>query len=474
MFLSDEAKVLEPKGTSTFAQRLLLFLFALLTCCISLEYKYHKLFRHTAERISSTLDIPAGFEKKFILYPSDLLTLFLLGMALAMARHRLKDSALRRESLLACSLPFFALLSVAFSPLWNYPISYFHVWQYGTAAFLFIALSLVQEPKRVLRVILLTLAVVGTFQAAIAIAQYFTQESVGLRWLGEPTFSRSNLGISSQITVPSGNLWLFDRFWGRTELNPLVIRAMGTLCHANILGGFLMMTSLVTLSQFAYEKGRLFMGICFCLQFGGLVLTFSRSALFGFSIALTLWLLLSRASRREVLLLVIGSITIAGTLFHEQILNRGGLVNYNEMVKSSDAIRLESQKQAILLISKKPLLGVGHEQFMYRVAEFLPEGSDPGVIHLVHNMFLMLASETGLISLFCFLSLIGSVFWVGLKKRNEPYALPLTGILLGFLFIGMCDFYLFTFQTGRLMLFLIAGLIASHRPIQERYVEQTA
>jgi len=79
-----------------------------------------------------------------------------------------------------------------------------------------------------------------------------------------------------------------------------------------------------------------------------------------------------------------------------------------------------------------------------------------------HNMFLFLACETGLISLGALLSLIGMLLWRALRAPMTVEIATFTAILIGFLFIGCCDFYPILFQQGKLMFFLVAGLLASH------------
>jgi len=135
------------------------------------------------------------------------------------------------------------------------------------------------------------------------------------------------------------------------------------------------------------------------------------------------------------------------------------------MAKDSDSVRLTYQTIAFRMIEKKPLLGVGHQQFMMRTGEYLLPGQDPSkYVGAAHNIYLIWAAETGLVSLVCFLALWAFVAWNGWVARNNAHVSCLLGMLLGMLFIGCCDFYPLTFQSGRLMLFLTAGMLVFRQP----------
>jgi O-antigen ligase len=107
------------------------------------------------------------------------------------------------------------------------------------------------------------------------------------------------------------------------------------------------------------------------------------------------------------------------------------------------------------MIQKHPITGVGYQQFGMNSLSYLNQA--PG---MTHNIFLLIAAETGLISLLAFLGWIGLIFWAA--WRSAP--LPETGLLfaafIGFLFIGCCDFYPIFFQQGKLLFFGTAGLLA--------------
>lgn len=451
-------------------QKLTLVFFALIAIAISVEYKYHNVFRHISQRLLPANSIlPKWFDRKILFHPSDWIAPILLIVVLFAARGSLQR-LMNRGVGLSFALPLFAALSIAASTLAGYPVLYWHLWQLVTPIFLFAAAATLDESqrKKVLKVVFVTLALMGLFQSLVAITQYFGQESLGLRWLGEGAFHSYDRGASSMIAVPEGRLWVFDQWFRSAASSELVVRAAGTLPHANVLGGFLMMCCLITISLFVEAKKKGFWGAVILLQLTAIMLSFSRAALFGFTIGFGVWLFYQIRQKnrgwKPAILVVVSSLALIGCLFHEQIARRGGIVNYNKLAQDSDAERFSYQKIAFDMIKRHPLLGVGHQQFTYRIPEFLPpEKKSTFLPGATHNIYLLWASETGLLSLACYLTLIGYVAWIGLQATKEPAIPCLLGIFAGFLFIGCCDFYLLLFQAGKLMFFLVAGLIAAHR-----------
>jgi O-antigen ligase len=202
--------------------------------------------------------------------------------------------------------------------------------------------------------------------------------------------------------------------------------------------------------------------------------TYSRSAFFGLLIGTGLWILLRIFSKepfptRSILLLLIGSFSIVGFLFQEQIIQRGGMVNSNKFSEDSDNVRLSYQLLAFRMISDNPLTGVGYGQFNIHSPKYMAPNQNPAMNRsATHNIYLLLASETGLLSLFAYLSFIGLLLWKSIRSPQTPLISILTAIFFAFLFIGGCDFYLLLFQQGRIMFFLVTGLLASQFWLEKR------
>lgn len=424
---------------------------ALLAFAIPFEHKYDKLFRfYSLTLIPDGLSLSPRYDKKIYFYASDLiaLTLCLLGLSW----YRIPWQRFFGHPLWIVWLC--AALSIFLSPFSHYPVSYIRLLQLFTpiALFSFLAFAFKEEERSKLTGILFTaLVLAGLCQASIAIVQYFHQAPLGLRVIGE----------TSQIStfeVPNQSLSALDSFLGIQHASVRKMRAAGTLPHANVLGGFLFLSLLCT---YALSQRRSLYLWAIPLQVFALFLSFSRSALFAWILATALWLFWNR--RKSVGWVVAISFALSFALLHEQIIHRGGIVNYNGLAKNSDSIRVHHQNLSVQILRSAPLFGLGYGQFSERAADFFPPGTPSYVKETApHNIFLFLACETGLISLFAFLSFLAILGWAALRSFPTVEITTCKALLAGFLFIGLCDFYPILFQQGKLMLFLTLGLLATH------------
>jgi O-antigen ligase len=99
---------------------------------------------------------------------------------------------------------------------------------------------------------------------------------------------------------------------------------------------------------------------------------------------------------------------------------------------------------------QNPLLGVGVNNFYNNINLFK---DNVFLIQPVHNIFLLILSETGIIGLVGFLFILLKSFLSILKKQNKYLLFSLLAII----FLGMFDHYFLTLQQGQLMLAFIIG-----------------
>ena len=190
-----------------------------------------------------------------------------------------------------------------------------------------------------------------------------------------------------------------------------------------------------------------------------LFLTYSRSAVFGVALGTIVWFGWAFFHRtfhlyRSLAKIVALCFAICFCLLFDQYIQRGGIVNYNKTVQYSDQVRLDAQSTAIEMIKDYPLSGVGFQQFSSMGEKY---GHPIGT----HNIYLFLFSEMGLIAFLAFVVFIVIVLKNALKLSFSPQNASLISIFIAFLFIGGCDFYLITFQQGKLMFFISAALIVA-------------
>jgi len=117
------------------------------------------------------------------------------------------------------------------------------------------------------------------------------------------------------------------------------------------------------------------------------------------------------------------------------------------------------------MISSFPILGVGLSQFPVRLSNFI-DINNSWMIQPVHNIYLLIASEVGLLGLGIFLFFIICLIRNSLcKLKINPYSLfnfSYIICVLCFLIIGLFDHFLITIQSGQLIFWLILGLSAKN------------
>src|SRR3990167_7896478 len=129
--------------------------------------------------------------------------------------------------------------------------------------------------------------------------------------------------------------------------------------------------------------------------------------------------------------------------------------------------RIELTNQALYMIEQNPLFGVGSGAFTYY---FINEdvtsiNVSRSFLAPVHNFYLLIASETGLISLYLILIffILLSYFFLkrinSLEKLEKLLALGIFASILTFLFNGLATMTSFTDRTGFLLSLLIGLLV---------------
>lgn len=296
------------------------------------------------------------------------------------------------------------------------------------------------------------------YSSLLAVAQFFLQHSLGgfFWWLGERTFTINTLGISRiALNWSIGSIGLFD--FG------LKIRPYGTFPHPNVLGGFLAVTLplvIIQLSNYPIvklsNKKTLFSLTAIILGLVALILSFSRSAwvVGALGISIMYYVLRKKAHSNyfPIILYTVPLILIALLIFQ-------GISPTDESV----VVREQLNQAAIKLWQQSPIFGVGLGNFLVNLPEALPSRT-VYFLQPVHNIYLMVVAETGLVGLALFLLLIwksikGLVLSIMEKNKKKSlirntYSLPLLLIL----FLGLVDHYPLTLQQGQLLFVLLLSL----------------
>jgi len=314
------------------------------------------------------------------------------------------------------------------------------------------------------------------FQAVLAIGQFSVQRDFGLKIFGE-----SPLGINID-----GAAKIFAS-------GVKMIRAYGTFPHPNILAAFLIFAIFgfyllcLRKKDISFKKG-LFMFSGFFIVVFGLFLTFSRVAtiLFVFFSLLVFIILFFRKGfytdfrKKTLMLSAFFIVSVVVCLFFMQIEFYSRFVS--NVVDPGINLRFFYNFISISMIKESPFLGIGEGNFVWSLKNHQGTLRAAGIIYKiddqdsqvvahtvpswlyqpVHNIYLLIASENGIFAIILFLLFLAIILFpvIGIMKNNNPVFI-LYLLLFIFCAISLTDHFFWTLQQGRLMFWVLVGIIVS-------------
>ena len=313
----------------------------------------------------------------------------------------------------------------------------------------FVVVNCVRTQKQLGQVV--TLLILAGFVAALI--------GVVLNLLPEAWTIRL-LSVLGRVRYPTG--WGVLRF---IEDDPtLPRRATSTAVDPNVLGGMLIFVGALTASQLFARKPllrRIFVAPMLAVMALCLYMTYSRGSLLGLVAALLL-LGVARYRRLLLVILIVGMIALLIPQTQEYI------AHFQEGLRGEDRatrMRFGEYKDALILISRYPWLGVGFA------------GTPDIDIYIgVSNVYLLMAEQMGLVGLFVFLVIMAIFFaytgrgWWRMNKdiRLEAILLGLVAAMAGAMVGGIFDHYLFNlnFPHAVALFWLCLGLATAATTVE--------
>jgi O-antigen ligase len=243
------------------------------------------------------------------------------------------------------------------------------------------------------------------------LAQYLLGRPLGLYALGET--SAETTQILSLNSVEGERVWRVSAF----------------MWHPNIFGAFLgavlaMALALTLVRTFPF--GRVYFFFAFLLGIPALLATESRSGWLCFAVSCSIVLLLSIFHRRlqKKSLAAIPVLLVTGlcllTVFSGKITDR--LFHSKE---DATIGREAFQGDAKRMIAEKPIFGWGLNTYSFEVEPFMKftvQSFEGGVLPPVHNIYLLVLAETGVVGFAFHAIMFGMLFWHAygnLRVRND-------------------------------------------------------
>lgn len=296
-------------------------------------------------------------------------------------------------------------------------------------------------------------------QSLIAIAQFFKQQSLGLKYFGESPLSPSIDGVA-KIVVDGAK----------------IIRAYGLTPHPNILAAILIIAIFGLAWLFLQRNSKkdfYLFSISFAIILLALFFTFSRSVIIAGGAFFVAWLF-SLWRKKEFrqkaifvfLLLIIGYTSLVAYYWplYASRFSTDNLIN-----SQSANLRVYYNQVAIDSISSNPLLGVGQGNFVNNFSQDY-SSLESWVFQPVHNIYLLIASETGFIGLSLFSFFMFLIFRGVLKNKRLAMENCFLYIFCFILLIGLADHFWWDLQQGQILFWLMLGLLANEK--KEDYVEK--
>ncbi len=315
----------------------------------------------------------------------------------------------------------------------------------------------------------------GVFQSSLAIYQFLTQKIWASKWLGMAEQLSGNGGVS--VVESAGSRWL---------------RAYGSLPHPNVLAGFLAVCLIVLIVLIILsnkQKSGILLWLFLPILLAGLFFTFSKSGILAFLLGLVFIVIFEFLSQEQkpkfvlshvffVILVVFGFLAL---IYQDPLMTR--LQGETRLEQKSYNERTIYFDQAKDLLEENWLKGVGLGNYTLALYNQTKPKEPAWAYQPVHNVFILMATEIGVIGFLIFVLLIIEVFnklWhfkikeqlklINVFKlfkfstiyyfyqRRFYWFLGLSAIFFMLLIIMFFDHYIWTLYFGIILWWLMLGL----------------
>ncbi len=394
---------------------------------------------------------------------------WLLATKVLLDRFRLGRPVVWDFRFLAPALAICAAGVLSFTGSDHLTLGLFELFRLAKAALLMVVIANVVESEDDVKLVVVFLFI-GLIAQSIL---------VGLQWYKGGTLG---LGIFGE------NTYIMTQKYGASVYR----RASGTLLHPNMLANYLNFILFIAIGMLLVLRPGpffCFAGLTSVAGVAALLVSMSRGGWVAFvagSLVL-LVLLWAKFPQRRLMLLVLAVTSVVGlaaavilpTPIHERLFSYDYRAAY---------LRIPLAVIALKITALSPFTGVGLNSYPQVVRPFLVNAA-PDLLPpwyfldnlVVHNLFLLVAAETGLFGLAAFLWFMGAILFAGWRlARTEPVTwlnLVALGILAGVCAFLVAELFDNSYRVGSALIYqtyLFAGLLAAMERLRMEQREETA
>jgi putative inorganic carbon (HCO3(-)) transporter len=251
-------------------------------------------------------------------------------------------------------------------------------------------------------------------------------------------------------------------------------RPLGTIGHPNGYALYLAATLPVAFALLFTNVRRLYkvlLCVVLLIGFTGLILSLSRGGWLAFGAAVIMVLVFgSRRKHQNLHISILGVASIL-ILFLSLIYIQRELITdrlTSEQGQASALSRITMAKGAIAMVQDYSLLGVGANNYSLWMPKYDPfDFAKEGRVVIVHNIYLLVAAETGLLGLMAFLWFLASLFLQAYRliRQATSDVIWAVGVSAFAAFTalsvhGMVDYDMLANETVFRVLWLFAAIVA--------------
>lgn len=246
-------------------------------------------------------------------------------------------------------------------------------------------------------------------------------------------------------------------------LSTKVARVEGFTHSPNRLADIFLMFIILNISILLFEKKvkwKLLGLISTLLGVGGIIVTYSRGGWLSLLAAIFIVALLR--SKKVVLIFMI-ILLIIPLFMPDAVMNR--FKSITDLNESSNRGRILIWKAGINMVKDHPILGVGWHNVKHIYKDYKLHSHDTIYVQL-HNVYLHILAELGIIGLFIFLVLITQLIKISiqlLRKQKLSITIAFMGILVGMLVHGLVDVTIRSIEVGTIFTYFVSIIYTIYR-----------